>query len=295
VEPVRSAGGQRLYRDSDVARLRLLRRVTELGHSIGRVARLSTAALSELLEEEAAEHAESAGGVPSTEGERSGEAAAAALALAQAIEAARALDLPALHSVLMRSVVSLRSDVFVELVAVPLLVRVGDWWAEGTMRPSEEHVVSAALSRVLAWLMEQGRPGPGAPAVLLTTLEGERHELGAMLAGVLATAEGWRPVYLGPDLPPDEIVAAARTADAHVVAISMIYMNGEAASEQIYRVRAGLPRNVLMVIGGAASAALDDRGSASAMRLADLTGFRLALRALGAPRPRSTAPEETPP
>jgi MerR family transcriptional regulator, light-induced transcriptional regulator len=38
VEPVRTEGGQRLYSDADVARLRLLRQVTEAGRNISQVA-----------------------------------------------------------------------------------------------------------------------------------------------------------------------------------------------------------------------------------------------------------------
>ena len=39
-QPVLSAGGQRLYSADDVRRLVLLKRLTDLGHAIGTVARL---------------------------------------------------------------------------------------------------------------------------------------------------------------------------------------------------------------------------------------------------------------
>src|SRR3712207_5380935 len=53
VRPQRSAGGQRLYSEEDVARLTLMRRATLAGHSIAEIARLDVPALEALLEEPA--------------------------------------------------------------------------------------------------------------------------------------------------------------------------------------------------------------------------------------------------
>src|SRR4051794_32783934 len=54
VHPVRSPSGQRLYRDADVERLRLLNAATQAGRSIRHVAALSTEAISQLVNEDAA-------------------------------------------------------------------------------------------------------------------------------------------------------------------------------------------------------------------------------------------------
>ena len=51
VSPVRTDGGQRLYSDLDIERLRLLRRLTDRGHAIGRIASLPIAELARLDEE----------------------------------------------------------------------------------------------------------------------------------------------------------------------------------------------------------------------------------------------------
>ena len=49
VAPARSEGGDRLYSDSDIARLRTLKRLSDWGHSIGRVAQLREKELDELM------------------------------------------------------------------------------------------------------------------------------------------------------------------------------------------------------------------------------------------------------
>jgi len=60
VTPTRSDGGQRLYSDLDIERLLRLRRLTDRGHSIGRIASLPLAELDRLEEE------------PAGDGERAG-------------------------------------------------------------------------------------------------------------------------------------------------------------------------------------------------------------------------------
>ena len=52
VEPARSDGGQRLYSDAEVEKLRLLRRATSGGRSIGAVAALPVHELARLVRED---------------------------------------------------------------------------------------------------------------------------------------------------------------------------------------------------------------------------------------------------
>src|SRR5688572_25980041 len=49
VTPARTEGGDRLYSDKDVARLRNLKKLSDLGHSIGQIARLGERELAALL------------------------------------------------------------------------------------------------------------------------------------------------------------------------------------------------------------------------------------------------------
>src|SRR5919112_1464562 len=51
VSPARTMGGQRLYSDFDIERLRLLRRLTHRGHAIRWIASLPVAELAKLDEE----------------------------------------------------------------------------------------------------------------------------------------------------------------------------------------------------------------------------------------------------
>ena len=140
VEPKRMPRGIRGYDDADVIKLRLLKRATESGYAIGRVAGMSTAELLEILRDEPAPPINLRAG----EGE---------LHMAVCLEAVEAMDGPRIYASLMRSLVIMGSEHFVDELVVPLLHRVGELWETGTICPAHEHLLSAALHRVLPWMM----------------------------------------------------------------------------------------------------------------------------------------------
>lgn len=272
VEPSRTEGGQRLYTDAQVLRLRLLKRATDGGRSISNVADLSTEELASLIGEDAG--ADNGSGASY---ERAG-------FLEASLEAAERLDAQALREELMRAVVSLSAPVFVTRVVGPLLARVGELWEEGAMRPAQEHVVSTAVRQVLDWLLGRYEASADAPLMVVGTPEGELHEFGAMLAAVVAADAGWRVLYLGPSLPAEEIAAAADQSGATVVAVSVV--DGESedqdrAAEELERLRSSLPDGVLLVVGGRRSASVVPRGMTV---VEDLGSLRQVLEAAGPPQ-----------
>ncbi len=239
VDPERTEGGQRLYTDAEVLRLRLLKKATEGGRSISTVAGLSTEELAALIGEDAQGEGSSAG--------RRSDYLSACLA------AADRLDGQALREELMRAVVSLSAPVFVTRVVGPLLERVGELWEEGSMRPAQEHVVSTAVRQVLDWLLGRYEAPAEAPLMVACTPAGELHEFGAMLAAVVAADAGWRVLYLGPSLPAEEIAVAAEQSGASVVAVSVVDGEDEdveRSGRELVALRGALPDGVLMVAGG---------------------------------------------
>lgn len=274
VEPRRSESGVRLYSNEDIVRLRLLRRVTEGGHPIGRVAELSTEQLLALVREDE-QAAERDGATRIT--------AAADQAVARCLAAVEAMDGAAIHAALTRSVMALSLMEFAEGMVCPLLRRVGELWHGGALCPAQEHLLSASVQRVLAWLMDSLPGSPNAPLLLTTTPRGQRHELGAMLATVVAADAGWRTVYFGPDLPVDEISRAAAATGADAVALSAVYLGeGTPLHRPLSELRSRLAGDAFLFAGGAAvereRSALTDAGIVC---LHDLGALRIALQATG--------------
>jgi methylmalonyl-CoA mutase cobalamin-binding subunit len=91
----------------------------------------------------------------------------------------------------------------------------------------------------------------GAPVLVSGTPAGERHELGAILAAVSGAAEGWDGIYLGPDLPAEEIALAALRLEAEVVTLSCVDPGiSETFPVEIQKVRQRLPADVEIIVGG---------------------------------------------
>lgn len=246
VDPDRSDGGQRLYSDADVERILLLRRASDAGRAIGSVAELGNAELQRLLEEDQAARDELGSQVY---GER-----AAAAHVRAALEAVEALDPTRLERILRREVVALGADRFLDEVVSPVLVRIGEGWREGRLRPAHEHVAVAVIKQVLGWMLERARSAASGRTLVVGTLTGERHELGALLAATAAALEGWQVLFLGEDLPPEEISLAAREVGADAVGISVVNpLEWGTLPTLLQELLQDLPVGIPLYLGGAAA------------------------------------------
>ena len=199
VEPVRSDGNQRLYRDSDIEKLLLLRRVTEAGHRIAQVGRLPVSELHDLVEiDTEAPPLRRRQPLP-------GEADEAGVFVSQALSSIQQLDAESLRLQLARARDTLSPAAVTQKLLVPLIHDIGNLWAEGGLKASHEHLGTAVLRTFIQDLRDAHNISSDAPKLLVTTPATERHELGALLATATATDSGWDVTYLGPDLPAAEI------------------------------------------------------------------------------------------
>jgi DNA-binding transcriptional MerR regulator/methylmalonyl-CoA mutase cobalamin-binding subunit len=260
VAPTRGPGGQRLYSDADIERLALLHAATRGGRSISRVAGLADEALAELVEEDTAARDRRAA-APAASGEKRD-------LVGEALFLARALDSAALDDTLRRAAAVMGVSAFIESVAAPLLRRVGNEWHAGRLSMAHEHMVSSLLHDLVAERMRAFGKREGAPLLVIGTLAGERHAIGAVLAGAAAAVEGWNVLHLGADLPAAAIADAARAAGARVVAVSIVYVEDrDALLEEVRTLRATLPPTVGLVAGGAGATGIAGELSAIGVRV----------------------------
>jgi DNA-binding transcriptional MerR regulator/methylmalonyl-CoA mutase cobalamin-binding subunit len=285
VSPARTEGGQRLYSELDVERLRLLRRLTDRGHSIGRIATLPIAELARLDVETGG--AEEGAAPPDGKRSRADEAeqtraGSVGKSIAAALQATRRLDAVELQAVLERAAVTLGVPVFIDEVVAPALVRVGHGWAEGSVSVAQEHMATAVFRRVLSWLFQVYEVTGAAPRLIVATPPSQIHELGALMAAASAAAEGWRVTYLGPDLPVADLVSAVAQTGARAVAVSAVYVpEGADLLAALREMRAGLPERVPLLVGGAATLEIEAEAEAAGARvIASLPELRAVLRGL---------------
>lgn len=258
--PGRDPNGERAYPETQVAQLRLIKRLLDRGLRPGRLLRLDAAALAALAEETPDP------GVPPRSAFH--DLALFLLKTHQSGELRREL-----MQVLMRDGVRR----FVLETAAPLAVHVGDAWARGEVQVFEEHLLTEVLQSVLRQAIAQLGVPSGPPRLLLTTLPDERHGLGLLMVEAMATLEGAQCVSLGTQSPVRDIVAAAIAHQADVVAIS-VSSNGAIAEvqESITLLRSLLAPRVALWCGGAGAARLKRPGKAL-QRLGSLEDVSAAL------------------
>ena len=235
IVPERGERG-RIYRDTHLARLKRLARLVQSGHAIGTIAQLTDQQLARLA---ATTHATAT------------ENPVPPVRLDELMLALDHFDLTALDAELSRFSAVLPPEALIHGVVLPLLRELGRRWAAASLTPAQEHLVSAIVRTVLGGLLRTAAPG-GKPTVIFATVEGERHELGLLAGAVLCARAGFKVMYLGADLPVDDIAAAANDAKAAAIVVSFTVVDARAS---LTRLRKRAPRPTVFVGGPKAGVA----------------------------------------
>ena len=265
-----SVTGRRLYSDEDIAKLSLLKQATAKGEAIGQVAQLSADELTHMMSRETGYRAAVPNARPALPAEDY---------LERSIKATRAFDSLELESILLDAFASMNQQTFLDKVLMPLLDRTGELWEQGDLKVSQEHLASAVVRSMLGSIAMTQSTDQQGPLMLTTTPSGQRHEFGALAAAVAAASMGWRSMYLGPDLPAEEIAAAARDKGARAVAISIVYPGDDPRlSMELRKLHRLLPSDAVLLAGGRASDGYRETLSEiGAVHISSLADFRRKL------------------
>jgi methanogenic corrinoid protein MtbC1 len=240
VLPKRTDAGGRLYTDADVERLRLLHKLVQSGHSIGGIANLPdgdlrgmTAAAPATSIQTASQH------LPELR-----ERVMAAIERLRIQEAEQLLTSAAL---------STEPSEFLKSVVAPILVEVGERWERGELRIAHEHACSTLMRGLLFSLMRLYPANDAQRRVVVGTPAKEDHELGAMMVAMLAAMHGWSVLYLGPDLPAEEIAYAVNHVDADLLMLSVTNLRPKESQREIAAIESEIAERVRIVVGGPAA------------------------------------------
>ena len=236
-KPQRDAFGERAYTAADVDRLRLIRRLMDAGHRPGRIIGLEVAELQAL----AAQANGASASQPMPEHDE----------LRRYVDLVRAHAVEDLRRALSQAVMRAGLDRFVMEVAAPLNAMIGEAWARGELEIFEEHLYTESMQVVLRNAISN-IPQPGSrPRVLLTTFPNEAHGLGLLMAEAILALEGARCLSLGVQTPLRDIVRAAASQRADIVALSFTAALGpNAVLDGLSELRSGLDPAVEIWAGG---------------------------------------------
>lgn len=240
ISPVRTESNRRVYDERDVLRLKLLHRAVEAGHSIGMIADLTTEDLGRLAN--------------ATDRPSSNPNETAPKLIVQAMQALETLDASTFEAVLVRASFVFGIDSMVDDLIAPLMMNVGRKWEAGELTIAQEHMASAVVRTHLERTRLSIRSSRNAPKLIAATPSGQQHEIGAMMAAIVAAAMDWNVTYLGPNLPAEEIAEAASKMKASAVALSLVHPRGDRTVEnELRKLGRLLPKDSPLVVGGEAA------------------------------------------
>jgi trimethylamine corrinoid protein len=135
--------------------------------------------------------------------------------------------------------------------------RVGELWEEGEYFLPElvqgAEAMKAAMAVVLPALAARRAGSLSRGRVVLGTVQGDLHDIGKGLVGVLLAAHGFEVHDLGHDVPVERFVAKAREIDADIVAASALLTTTMPEQRRLAAALAAadLPRPPRLLVGGA--------------------------------------------
>lgn len=231
IAPGRTESGYRVYSDSDVAMLSRIKQLTDDGLTIGEaIARVRR------------------GWAPLPATARGPELDEVRVQLRDALLRLDRQGALAAYDRLAHLPMERRA----EEVLLPVMREIGGLWEESRAVVAQEHYASAfvreRLAAMMAELDEGAAPGPEG---LCAGPPGEHHELALMACAVRLAAAGWRVVYLGTDVPMDDVRRVMAERRPAVLCSSVILRRDARAVHELAEAYRGMaPRETAVVMGG---------------------------------------------
>lgn len=203
-KPDRDENGEREYTPADIAKLRAIRRLMDVGMRPGKLMASSLDELNALAEVRAAPRRDQV--APALERD--------VLALIQSH------DTSGLQHTLANLLMKQGLQTFVLETLTPLNRTVGDAWMRGELQVFEEHLYTEQLQVALRTAINAFPRQQGMPRVLLTTFPNEQHGIGLLMVEALLVPEGVQCISLGPQTPVEDIRRAVLAHKVHILALS---------------------------------------------------------------------------
>lgn len=231
--PARSEGNRRLYSDRDIATISWLRDQTRAGVTISQAVEMFRA------REESQDQDSSGPGAVAVALAATDEPVSANGRLARytagLVNALVAYDAESATRLLDEAAALLSVENLCLSIVQPALYEVGVLWERGDIPVSSEHFATSFAVRRLGSLFNASRPEQGAGPIVAACLEGELHEAGLLMTCLFLSRRGYRVIYLGPNLPTNDLIAALDEIRPPLVLLSASTPDGVAHLAQSSR------------------------------------------------------------
>lgn len=298
--PVRDAQGERCYPMDQVERLRVIKRLLDVGHRPGRIVNLPPDDLQTLADRSADAQGAPAQGARGRRAAPPASPAPAAQAafpprsatgfsppllpehwIDTALARVDAHDVAGFKRLLAQAVPTLGLARFITEVCAPVLQAMGEGWLRGRFQVPQEHWVSQCLQQSLHAAIHALPPvePTQTPRVLLSTFPGEPHALGLLMVEGWLTLLGAQVINLGAQTPSADLAEASEHHHADVVALSFsASAPAHLVQDALPAFRSRLPARVAIWAGGR-NPLLARRAPAGVLVVDELTDLSQAVHA----------------
>jgi 5-methyltetrahydrofolate--homocysteine methyltransferase len=109
----------------------------------------------------------------------------------------------------------------------------------------------AGMHRLKPLLVKEGIPSIG--KVVIGTVQGDLHDIGKNLVGIMLKGAGFEVIDLGNDVPPERFLEEARQHGAPVIGMSALLTTTMPAMAKVVTLvkEAGLSEEIRIIVGGA--------------------------------------------
>ncbi len=218
VTPIRSDGNTRRFSSQDVRRLSLLKEATDRGHRIGDIALLSEEKLHALIDIESS----MAQPRPLEAEENDVGKGAFERIRRDYFEAVQQFEVRRARDLLARASTVLNPRDFVLDVVLPIMRETGRLWEQQELTVAQEHLISMQVRGLLDTILRLSAPHPGVPRIIVATPQGQIHEFGALAGALWAGMRGFDVLYVGADVPADDLIDAVDRSNSQVLLLSVV-------------------------------------------------------------------------
>ena len=200
VTPIRTEGGQRLYRREEIDHIQRIVALLEKGIPISQLAR---------------SHAAPAGPASSTRNSSAWDGY-----LQQLLGAIARFAEDEVEEIYNAALALHPIEAVTERLLVPLLQELGRRWQTGEGTVAEEHFFSVYLRNKLGARFHHRVRLLSGPGVLAACLPNEQHELGLLMFSLVAAERGMRVILLAANAPFTDLAVAARRGRCEAIVLS---------------------------------------------------------------------------
>lgn len=123
-------------------------------------------------------------------------------------------------------------EVWLQII-LPVLDEVGARWKQNQLTVQQEHFISSLISRHLGAQIDAAPPPIREETLLAACPPGERHELTLLMITLLFRRRGYRVVYLGADVPGQDLGQAIRAARPNLILLAAQTLSAAASYQRL--------------------------------------------------------------